>query len=369
MSMRAYPGRGHRYLRDDSLQLFPFGHGLSLTPWSYGPPTLGGGGAISVAALRAGATLNFSVVLGNQADAARKIAAIALVRRADSPPEAEAWPKQWLLDFEKPAVPARGSERLGFAVGAAAVSRWDEAAGAFTVRPGRYAAWVVGGTEEVTFEVRPRGSVSKTDDAKAAAGRRGGCSAGGDRRQAWDWRRCAAADGRARRRNLLDLLPAATFDEQLYSNASLQTWGGNMLEGDDGLFHLYAASFGTGDCGLGEWLTNSDVIYATSKSLEGPFKYRDTAVPLWAHNPQAIRAPDGNWLLFQMARRNCQADYAWKVPYCNESTATKKGCRARQRPAAAVTAGDQARRQHDREALRALRTGGAAGTNVVAGLK
>ena len=59
-------------------------------------------------------------------------------------------------------------------------------------------------------------------------------------------------------------LPAAPLSRQLYCNASLQTWGGNILEDDDGGFHLYAAGFGTGNCGLSEWLTNSDVIHAVS---------------------------------------------------------------------------------------------------------
>ena len=124
----------------------------------------------------------------------------------------------------------------------------------------------------------------------------------------------------------LDFLPAATLDHQLYCNASLQTWGGNVLEDDDGRFHLYAAGFGTGDCGLAEWLTNSDVIHAVSGSPDGPFRYRDTAVPLWGHNPQAIRAPDGKWLIYLMARQNCQPRFTWKIPFCNESHQERLPC-------------------------------------------
>lgn len=136
----------------------------------------------------------------------------------------------------------------------------------------------------------------------------------------------------------LELLPAAPLDRQLYCNASLQTWGGNVLEDDAGGFHLYAAGFGTGNCGLNEWLTNSDVIHAVSDSPDGPFSYRDTAVPLWAHNPQAIRAPDGKWLLYQIARRNCQPRYTWKIPFCNESKKERLPCPPGAKPAGNTTA-------------------------------
>ena len=116
--------------------------------------------------------------------------------------------------------------------------------------------------------------------------------------------------------NRLDFLPAPPLERQLYSNASLQTWGGNVIEDDEGGFHLYAVGFGTYGCGLGHWLTNSDVIHATAASPEGPFRFRDTAVPLWAHNPAALRAPDGTYLLYQMARRNCAKRHAWPIPVC-----------------------------------------------------
>ena len=41
---------------------------------------------------------------------------------------------------------------------------------------------------------------------------------------------------------------------------------------------------------------------------------------------QAVRAPDGKWLLYQMARRNCQPDYTWKIPFCNESNKQRLPC-------------------------------------------
>jgi beta-glucosidase-like glycosyl hydrolase len=157
MSMRAYPGRGHRYLQDDSLQLFGFGFGLALTPWSYSTPTLAGGGGgpatISAEALAAGSTLNFSTTVKNPATTERKTSVIALLRRTDAPPAAEGWPKQWLLDFVKPSVAAAASATITFAIDEASVSRWDETNQSFEIRPGSYTAWVVDGVGEVAFEV------------------------------------------------------------------------------------------------------------------------------------------------------------------------------------------------------------------------
>ena len=153
MSMRAYPGRGHRYLQDESLQLFGFGFGLALTPWSYSSPTLAGPATIAAAALAAGNTLNFSTTVRNPAATDRKTAVIALLSRTDAPPAAEGWPKQWLLDFVKPSVVAAATATITFAIDEASVSRWDEKLKSFAIRPGNYKAWVVDGVGEVMFAV------------------------------------------------------------------------------------------------------------------------------------------------------------------------------------------------------------------------
>ena len=90
--------------------------------------------------------------------------------------------------------------------------------------------------------------------------------------------------------------------------------GGNVLHaepnaGDVWAYHMYAAAFSNG-CGLDGWESNSFVIHAVSQSPEGPFVYHDTAIPIWHHNPQAIRAPDGTWLISSIGRTN----RSWAVP-------------------------------------------------------
>jgi hypothetical protein len=104
---------------------------------------------------------------------------------------------------------------------------------------------------------------------------------------------CALASGTEYK---LKLAPAAPLSQQLYRNSSLSSWGGNVLhagdEGDIYAYHLFAAGF-TNGCGLSGWESNSFVLHAVSQSPVGPFEFHDVALPVWHHNPQAIRAPDG----------------------------------------------------------------------------
>jgi len=92
-----------------------------------------------------------------------------------------------------------------------------------------------------------------------------------------------------------------------YMNESLTSWGGNVILGDDGLYHLFAAAFGgagPGPCPLGAWTTNSEVIHATASSPIGPFKMSDVALPSQHHNPHITRAPDGEYLLYTIGGWN-----------------------------------------------------------------
>lgn len=43
-----------------------------------------------------------------------------------------------------------------------------------------------------------------------------------------------------------------------FRNDSMPSWGGNVVEGDDELFHLFAAGF-VNNCGIGSWEVNSQV--------------------------------------------------------------------------------------------------------------
>ena len=60
---------------------------------------------------------------------------------------------------------------------------------------------------------------------------------------------------------------------------------------EDGKYYMWAASM-VNNCTLNDWMTNSEVVLAVSQTPLGPFEKVKTIVPPWAHNPQAIRAPD-----------------------------------------------------------------------------
>jgi hypothetical protein len=99
-----------------------------------------------------------------------------------------------------------------------------------------------------------------------------------------------------------------------YANASLTSWGGNAVKGDDGLWHLYtsAMSYGRnnnaqlsdlipGPCVINVWERNSFVLHAVATSPTGPYTARDVALPSSHTNPQIMRTPDGEYLLYSCA--------------------------------------------------------------------
>eukprot|EP01047_Picozoa_sp_COSAG01_P047190 COSAG01_NODE_4486_length_4982_cov_12.700799_1_plen_190_part_00 len=98
------------------------------------------------------------------------------------------------------------------------------------------------------------------------------------------------------------------------AHETLTAWGGNAVLGDDGLFHLYtsAMSFGRnnnaqlsdlipGPCVINTWERNSFVLHAVAASPTGPYTARDIALPSSHTNPQIMRTPDGEYLLYSGA--------------------------------------------------------------------
>jgi len=78
------------------------------------------------------------------------------------------------------------------------------------------------------------------------------------------------------------------------------SWCGTILPDDKtpDLYHLYSSEMGD-HCNLNVWRSDSQIVHATSQgSAVGPYKRVELSVAPEAHNPQAIRAPDGTYLLF-----------------------------------------------------------------------
>jgi len=80
------------------------------------------------------------------------------------------------------------------------------------------------------------------------------------------------------------------------------SWGGSiLLDEHGGLYHMYAAEM-LNDCGIDYWEPNSRVVHSVSHSPEGPFNFSDVVIAPFAHEPNAVRAPTGEWVIFATVR-------------------------------------------------------------------
>lgn len=103
----------------------------------------------------------------------------------------------------------------------------------------------------------------------------------------------------------LNLLPAKpTSGLQLPSGGG--TWGGSVLfeQGSDqaegqGTFHMFVSVFAN-DCGLDAWRPNSYIGRAISSTPEGPYTLTQTVKTHFAHEPAAVRTPDGAVLVYHI---------------------------------------------------------------------
>merc|ERR1711937_459108 len=87
----------------------------------------------------------------------------------------------------------------------------------------------------------------------------------------------------------LDGIPLAVYHGDGINSTS---WGASVLHApEDNQYYAWIASM-VNNCTLNDWQTNSEVVLATASEPLGPYKRVKTVIPPWAHNPQAIRAPD-----------------------------------------------------------------------------
>ena len=88
-------------------------------------------------------------------------------------------------------------------------------------------------------------------------------------------------------------------------DARWTSWGMSVVAAPagGGAVHGYVAEMAN-ECGLSAWTRGSQVVHASAASPTGPFLRgpagADVVVPAWAHNPQVIRAPDGNYVIFTL---------------------------------------------------------------------
>jgi len=75
-------------------------------------------------------------------------------------------------------------------------------------------------------------------------------------------------------------------------------WGGNILKGKDGLFHLYVCGWPENSRDGHMFWGNSTVFHATSHNLSGPFVVQNSIGK--GHNPEAYVLEDGRIVVYVM---------------------------------------------------------------------
>ncbi len=93
--------------------------------------------------------------------------------------------------------------------------------------------------------------------------------------------------------------------QSIFRNDTMSIWGGSLVLGDDGKYHLYYSRWPRS---LGwAWVTDSEVAHAISDDPFGPFVHRDVALPrrgseFWdgwcTHNPTIHRFDDKYYLYY-----------------------------------------------------------------------
>ena len=79
-------------------------------------------------------------------------------------------------------------------------------------------------------------------------------------------------------------------------DSSWSYWGGNIVRGDDGKWHLFVAAWPEASLkGHMEW-HDSWVIHAVGPTMHGPF--RPQQVVGRGHNPECYRTADGTWVVY-----------------------------------------------------------------------
>ncbi|MEM9674569.1 MAG: glycoside hydrolase family protein [Bacteroidota bacterium] len=64
--------------------------------------------------------------------------------------------------------------------------------------------------------------------------------------------------------------------ESVFINDSLSIWGGSLVKGEDGLYHMYYSRWPKR---LGwAWVTDSEIAHAVAESPFGPFEFKDVAL-------------------------------------------------------------------------------------------
>jgi len=101
-------------------------------------------------------------------------------------------------------------------------------------------------------------------------------------------------------------------EENIFRSKNHHHWGGSIIKGNDGKYHLFYARWKR-NLTFGGWLTHSTIARATSDYPEGPYVYQNTVIdfeqaihkkgdPITALNPK-IRCFKGRYYLYFISTR------------------------------------------------------------------
>ncbi|NMH86818.1 glycoside hydrolase family protein [Flavivirga algicola] len=125
-----------------------------------------------------------------------------------------------------------------------------------------------------------------------------------------------ACSGKKNKKETLNTIKEDVIDYQIelgevspqsvFVNDSLSIWGGSLVKGEDGLYHMFYSRWKK-DLGW-VWDSHSEIAHAISKSPFGPFEHKDVTLPIrgaeyWdglcTHNP-TIHKFNGKYYLYYM---------------------------------------------------------------------
>ena len=102
--------------------------------------------------------------------------------------------------------------------------------------------------------------------------------------------------------NQLRLKPPNRQEPYGYYNASLPTWGGNVIF-ENGLYHAFLTAKGYTSPPYDEsdrYVCNTAIVRLEGPSPAGPFQFAEVVLPVFHHEAHAIRAPDGTVLIYMI---------------------------------------------------------------------
>ena len=90
--------------------------------------------------------------------------------------------------------------------------------------------------------------------------------------------------------------PAGSGYQLSDEDGHISTWGGAVLS-HNGTYYIVASEM-ENHCGMWAWVVNSRISVGSTTSLAEPFQRRILLEPVFAHEPTAIQAPDGTYVMW-----------------------------------------------------------------------